>query len=324
MYENYYGLLKRPFHITPDPEFLYLSPSHREALGVILYGIQNGAGFMMITGAVGLGKTTILRAALEQIDHGRVKTVLVFNPCMTYKQLVHLIYQELELDLPDSEDDYQVVIRLHLALIEEFKKGNKVVLIIDEAHNMPAETLENLRMLSNIETSKDKLLQIILIGQQPELDNLLESNALRQLRQRVAHRATLVNLTFKESVDYIYHRLDIALGRRKIPFTKSAVELIAKHCGGVPRRINIVCDNALVTGFGSRQNPVKPAQVREVIRDLDGRRKISWLRWLMAPVALLVAAAIYLFISSAGAVLPFKSLAGNLRSSQESAGSANR
>jgi general secretion pathway protein A len=305
MYLEYYGLLKEPFHITPDPEFLYLSPSHKEALGVILFGVENRAGFMMITGGVGLGKTTVLRSAMQQFDRERVKTVLVFNPCLTYRELIRLIYEELGLEVPDGEDQFQLIQRLHLALIEEYKKGNNVVLVIDEAQNMPVETLENLRMLSNLETSKDKLLQIILVGQQPELEDLLNSDTLRQLKQRIAHRATLVKLSKKESVDYIGHRLDIALGVKALPFTTSAINKIVSHCDGVPRCINIICSNALVSGFGSGQNPIGPKMVQEVIDDLEGRTRSSWKRWIFAPVAVaLTAAFLYLFLT--GRMPPWK------------------
>ncbi len=298
MYLEYYGLLKEPFHITPDPEFLYLSPSHKEALGVILFGVENRAGFMMITGGVGLGKTTVLRSAMQQFDPERVKTVLVFNPCLTYRELIRLIYEELGLDVPEGEDQFQLIQRLHLALIEEYKKDNNVVLVIDEAQNMPVETLENLRMLSNLETSKDKLLQIILVGQQPELEDLLNSDALRQLKQRIAHRATLVKLTKKESIDYIGHRLEIALGVRNLPFTTSAINKVVNHCDGVPRCINIICGNALVSGFGSGQNPIGPKLVQEVIDDLEGHIRSSWKRWVFAPVALaLIATFLYLFLT---------------------------
>lgn len=295
MYLDFYGFRKRPFHITPDPDFLYLSRSHKEALGVILYGVQNGAGFMMVSGAVGLGKTTILRSAMQRFDHERIKTVLVFNPCVSYKELLQVICEELGLDLTHVEDQFELIQRLHRALIDEYKQGNNVVLIIDEAQNMPVETLENLRMLSNLETSKDKLIQVILIGQQPELGNLLNSTSLRQLKQRIAHRATLVNLSYRESIDYIHHRLHLASGRKKCPFTKAAIKLIARHCAGVPRCINIVCDNALVTGYGSGQNPIKPKLVKEVIRDLNGRVRSSWKRWLMASMGLLLFAGVFLF-----------------------------
>jgi general secretion pathway protein A len=306
MYLEFYGLLKEPFGITPDPEFLYLSPSHKEALGVILYGVENRAGFMMITGGVGLGKTTILCSALQRFNAESTRTVLIFNPCLTYTELIRLIYEELGIETPVSDDQFQLIQRLHLALIEEYKKGRNVVLVVDEAQNMPAETLENLRMLSNLETSKDKLIQIILVGQQPELENLLGSDALRQLKQRITHRATLVNLTQQESAGYIRHRIDIALGVRNSPFTKAAVKRIAKHCDGVPRRINIVSKNALVYGYGLAQIPIGSGLVREVIDDLEGRRKSQTWAWLAAPLVLLLIVSLGLYFHATGKVFSWK------------------
>jgi general secretion pathway protein A len=319
MYLEYYGLRKEPFHITPDPEFLYLSPSHKEALGVIVYGVENRAGFMMITGGVGLGKTTILRSAIQQFDSERIKTVLVFNPCISYADLVKLIYEELGLGLREGDDPFQIIQGLHLALIEEYKRGNHVILIIDEAQNMPVETLENLRMLSNLETNKDKLIQIILVGQQPELDHLLNTDALRQLKQRISHRATLVKLTKKESADYIRHRLNIALAVKKSPFTKAASNQIVNHCDGVPRCINIVCNNALVSGYGSSQNPIKPALVREVIGDLEGRQTRSWKRWVLLPIALVLLASLLLYFYAPGKIFSLKGLRGTTAVSREQA-----
>lgn len=319
MYLDFYGLLKEPFHITPDPEFLYLSPSHKEALGVILYGVENRAGFMMITGGVGLGKTTILRSALQRFDHEHTKTILVFNPCLAYGDLIKLIYEELGIELPEKEDQFQRIQRLHLALIEEYKQGNNVVLVIDEAQNMPSETLENLRMLSNLETSKDKLLQIILVGQQPELENLLNSDALRQLKQRIAYRATLVKLTPQESEAYIRHRLEIALGVRKQPFTPSAIKRIVKHCDGVPRCINIVCGNALISGFGIGQDPIKPGLIREVINDLSDRRKGRSRGWILAPFAALLIAGVLFYFYAAGIIPHFKEPGKPTNGAQETA-----
>ena len=199
MYLDYFGLDKEAFHISPDPEFLFLSPSHKEALAVILYGIEKRTGFMLITGGVGLGKTTILRSALERIDKERIKVILLFNPIISYANLVKTIYRELEIDLPASGDAFDIEEGLHLGLIEQYKNDRTVVLIIDEAQNLPAETLERLRMLSNLETDKEKLIQIILIGQEPELDNMLDSVQLRQIKQRIAVRASIVQLTEKES-----------------------------------------------------------------------------------------------------------------------------
>ncbi len=225
MYLDFYGFRAEPFHITPDPDFLYLSPSHKEALAAIIYGVQQRKGFITITGEIGLGKTTIVRSYLERYDRTHIKTVLVFNANVSFTGLLRVIYRELGLEPPDL-DPYEMVHHLHTVLIKEYQDGWNVVLIIDEAQNMPVETLENLRMLSNLESTKDKLIQIILIGQ-PELENTLNLHQLRQLKQRIAIRTTLKPLTPKESVDYIRHRLALvqsARGRysRKEPWSSSS------------------------------------------------------------------------------------------------------
>src|SRR5512145_1792034 len=177
MYLNFYKLKKQPFHITPDPEFLYLSPSHKEAMSAIIYGISQRKGFVAIVGAVGSGKTTILRSYLEKTEKKHLKLIYVFNARLTFKELLQTIYQEL--GLPVGETGVLGMInRLNEILIEEYKQGNTVVLIVDEAQNMPIDTLENLRMLSNLETSKDKLIQIVLVGQ-PEFETTLNLDRLR-------------------------------------------------------------------------------------------------------------------------------------------------
>ncbi|MEJ5365491.1 MAG: AAA family ATPase [Desulfosoma sp.] len=269
MYLDFYGFRAEPFHITPDPDFLYLSPSHKEALAAIIYGVQQRKGFITITGEIGLGKTTIVRSYLERYDRTHIKTVLVFNANVSFTGLLRVIYRELGLEPPDL-DPYEMVHHLHTVLIKEYQDGWNVVLIIDEAQNMPVETLENLRMLSNLESTKDKLIQIILIGQ-PELENTLNLHQLRQLKQRIAIRTTLKPLTPKESVDYIRHRLALVQSAPREVFTQGALELIVKEAQGIPRRINIICDNAFITGFGYGRKPVTPQIVREVIADLEGR-----------------------------------------------------
>ena len=269
MYLDFYGFRSEPFHITPDPDFLYLSPSHKEALAAIIYGVQQRKGFITITGEIGLGKTTIVRSYLERYDRTRIKTVLVFNANVSFTGLLRVIYRELGLEPPDL-DPYEMVHHLHTVLIKEYQDGYNVVLIIDEAQNMPIETLENLRMLSNLESTKDKLIQIILIGQ-PELENTLNLHQLRQLKQRIAIRTTLKPLTPKESLDYIRHRLSLVQSAPQKVFTQGALELIIKEAQGIPRKINIICDNAFITGFGYGRKPVTPQIVREVVSDLEGR-----------------------------------------------------
>lgn len=272
MYLDCYGLNREPFHITPDPDFLFLGSSHKEALAAIIYGIQQRKGFIAVTGEVGLGKTTIVRTFLQRYDPERIKTVLVFNANVSFHGLLRVIYQELGLS-PPSDEPFEMVQHLHSVLIEEYRAGWNVVLIIDEAQNMPVETLENLRMLSNLESTKDKLIQIALIGQ-PELEAILARRELRQLRQRIAIRTTLKPLRPSESLDYITHRLSLAGRTKDEPlFSKSALRLVVKYAQGIPRRINILCDNALVTGFGYGRKTISAKIVREVIGDLEGKRK---------------------------------------------------
>lgn len=293
MYLNFYNLRKQPFHITPDPEFLYLSPSHKEALAAIIYGIEKRKGFVAIVGAVGVGKTTILRSYLERADRERLKIIYVFNAKLTFEGLLRTIYQELELPV-ETNDVVEMTNRLYEVLIEEYRKGNTMVLVIDEAQNMPLDTLENLRMLSNLETSKDKLVQIVLIGQ-PEFEEELKQHRLRQLRQRLAIRSTILPLTEDESAEYIRYRLQKAGADASSVFTKSAMKAVVKKARGIPRVINVLCDNALITGYGYRKQPVTRAIVKEIIRDFDGLKWPSGGRWwlpaLSALTVLLIAMA---------------------------------
>ena len=284
MYLSFYRLKQEPFHITPDPEFLYLSPSHREALAAIIYGIEQKKGFVAITGAVGAGKTTILRSYLETADKQRLKTIYIFNARLTFEGLLKTIYEELGLPI-ETTDTVEMVNRLFHALVDHYSQGNSVILVIDEAQNMPVETLENLRMLSNLETPKDKLIQIVLVGQ-PEFEETLNLNQLRQLKQRIAIRSTILPLTKTESLEYMRHRLHKAGGKAEAIFSPSALDAVIKKANGIPRVMNILCDNALITGFGYQQKPIGAKIVKEVIADFDGKKKgFSW-KWQQAASAL--------------------------------------
>jgi len=287
MYLPYYNLKKQPFHITPDPEFLYLSPSHKEALAGIIYGIEQRKGFIAIIGAVGVGKTTILRSYLEGADRSHLKIIYVFHANLSFEGLIRTIYQELGVPA-ESDDVLELVNKLYEILIEEYKQGATVVLVIDEAQNMPVDTLENLRMLSNLETSKDKLIQIVLVGQ-PEFEEKLNLNVLRQLKQRLAVRSTILPLTKQESMEYIKFRLQKAGSNSRAVFTASALKKISSRAKGVPRVINILCDNSLITGFGYQKKPVPAKIVKEIIRDLDGKRRSSVARWWILGVSSVVA-----------------------------------
>jgi general secretion pathway protein A len=297
MYQDFYHLRKEPFHITPNPEFLFLSPSHKQALGSIVYGVRNRKGFIVITGEVGVGKTTILRSYLEGVAKQRTKVIYIFNTHVSFKNLLKTIYKELGLD-PKSGDIVEMLNDLYQILMDEYKQGNTVLLIADEAQNMPIETLENLRMLSNLETSNDKLLQIVLIGQY-EFEEILNLHELRQLKQRIVLRSTIVPLTQKESMAYIKHRLGKAAMNGSQVFTKGAVKRIVKEARGIPRILNILCDNALITGFGYKKRPVNAKIVKEVITDFKGGvKEHSLLKWVIAPAALLLLLLLILFFIS--------------------------
>jgi len=295
MYASYYKLRKEPFHITPDPEFLFLSPSHKEALGSIIYGVGHKKGFIQITGEVGVGKTTILRSYLEDIDRSKLKILYVFNSNVSFHGLLKTMFRELGIiDL--TNDPVEMVNQLHFRLIEEYQQGITVVLIIDEAQNMPVETLESIRMLSNLETSTDKLIQIVFSGQ-PEFERKLELKELRQLRQRIAVKTTINPLTQEESRDYILHRLTKVGSGNASLFTKGALLKIVREARGIPRVINILCENAFITAMGYRQGRITSRIANEVVADFAGKKgsralKIS-LTSLVAVLAILAAVFIY-------------------------------
>ena len=299
MYLDYYQLTKEPFHITPNLDFLFLSPSQREALASIIYGVKHKKGFIAIIGEVGVGKTTILRSYLDQADKQLLKTIYIFHANLSFKELLKTMYQDLGIT-PETDDLVDMVNRLQLILIDEYKQGHIVALIIDEAQHMTEETLENLRMLSNLETSEDKLLQIVLVGQ-PEFEAKLNLWELRQLTQRIVLRTHILPFSRRESVEYIQHRLAKA-GRQDITlFTKSALNHIMRRARGIPRVMNILCDNALITGFGYQEKRISARTAKEVIADFEGKKKKPVLfKWLLASSSLILLAG-YIFLIS-----PFK------------------
>jgi len=284
MYLDFYHLKREPFQVTPDPEFLYLSPSHKEALAAIVYGVEQRKGIIAVTGEVGTGKTTILRYYLDKADPERLKAAHVFNPAVSFPFLLQTIF--LELGIPfESGETGEMVDRFHRYLIEEYEKDHTVVLFIDEAQNVPVETLENLRMLSNLESSEDKLLQIVLCGQ-TELESLLDRNELRQLKSRIAVRATISPLSRKESLAYIRHRLSRSSRKGYGIFTRAALERIVRKAKGNPRMINILCDNALITGYGYDEKSVGFRTVGEIIADMEGRSPSGIRVWALASIGL--------------------------------------
>jgi general secretion pathway protein A len=299
MYLDFYHLNREPFRITPDPEFLYWSPSHKEALAAIAYGVEKRKGIIAVTGEVGTGKTTILRTLLGNADPNRFKSAYVFNPAVSFPVLLRTIFQELGI-LSESGEVSGMIDQFHHYLIEEYKKDNTVALFIDEAQNMPVETLENLRMLSNLESSADKLLQIILCGQ-PELEQLLGRNELRQLKSRIAVRATISLLSRQESLAYIRHRLSKSSRKEPDIFTKAALERIIRKAKGNPRSINILCDNALITGFGSGKKKVTFRTAGEIIADMEGSPVSGIPQWAIASIGLFLFLAAGFWIYSTNA-----------------------
>ncbi len=276
MYLSFYGLERQPFHITPDPEFLYLSPSHKAALEAIIHGIEERKGFVAITGAVGAGKTTILRSYLETNKDDSLKIVYVFNAKLTFQGLLKTMYEELGLPI-GSSSVMEMVNRLYEFLIEEHRQGNTVVLVIDEAQNMPVDTLESLRMMSDGETSGNKLMQIVLVGQ-TEFEKALNTDRLRQLRQRLGVRAKIQPLSRAESLEYIRFRIRRAGNDPASVLTTPALKKIVRESKGIPRVLNVLCDNALITGFGYLQKPATKKIAKEIIRDFEGNGRPHFVR----------------------------------------------
>jgi general secretion pathway protein A len=267
MYEEFYGLTASPFNITPDPRYLFFSRGHREAFEHLLFGINQRRGFILLTGEVGSGKTTLSRAMLEQLREGYA-TALILNPVMTGIQLIRAILGELGLD-DSGNDRVRLVGRLNEFLLDRAAEHEDVVLLIDEAQDMSDELLEQVRLLSNLETDEQKLLQIVLIGQ-PELRKKLDTQELRQLRQRITVRYHLDPIGRQETESYILHRLQVAGSNGRPTFSRAAVNSIHRRTRGVPRLINAVCDKAMLVGYVEGRDHLGWRQVRRAARELDG------------------------------------------------------
>ncbi|MDG5467438.1 AAA family ATPase [Deltaproteobacteria bacterium IMCC39524] len=274
MYLNFYQLHKKPFSLAPDPEFLFLSQQHKDALGAIVYGIREREGFVSIVGEVGTGKTTIIRSFLHKAGRNKILPIFIFNSKITFAELMKTFLSEIGLDVDAIQEKYNVndMVRLaYNAMLEKTREGKNLVLIIDEAQNMPVETLGSLCILSNFETAKAKLIQIVLVGQ-PELQKKLDLHELRQLRQRIAYRALITPLSIKDSMNYLHHRLSLSAIGKTPAFTASAIRRIVEHSKGIPRVINILCENSLVAGYGSQKKPVSLKLVKQVIDEYEGKR----------------------------------------------------
>jgi len=268
MYLAHFDLDESPFSITPDPRFVYLTTRHREALAHLLYGLAEGGGFVQLTGEVGTGKTTICRTLLRQLPE-HVDAALIFNPQLTVPDLLESLCTELHIELPAEHPSIKVLSdRLYSHLLDANARGRRTVLIIDEAQNLSPEVLEQVRLLTNLETDDAKLLQVFLIGQ-PELRSMLAQKGLRQLRQRVTARYHLESLNLDETRRYIRHRLSVA-GRDRAIFSQQAERKVYRLTGGIPRRINILCDRALLGAYTTNAERVDGAIVARANKEIEG------------------------------------------------------
>jgi len=271
MYESFYGLRERPFRLTPDPRFLFLSNKHKEAFAHLLYGIKYRSGFVQITGEIGTGKTMICRTLLRQIDPD-TEVAFIFNPCLNAEELLKNINEEFGIRSAATTRK-QLIEELNEYLLEQRRLGKACVLVIDEAQNLTVQVLEQIRLLSNIETETDKLLQIMLIGQ-PELDDILSLPEMRQLAQRITARYHLLPLDRTETIQYIAHRLRKAGGRDKVKFTRGALKLIYKFSEGTPRLVNAVCDRALLVGYTLERRQITTRIIKKAISEIKGELRL--------------------------------------------------
>ncbi len=303
MYESFYGLKENPFNVTPNPEYIFLGENHREALAQLLYGVREKKGFIVITGEVGTGKTTLVHYLLDKMDvNGHTRTAFLFNPKLTVNDFIQYILRDLGVRV-QGQTKGEYLHNLHRYLLNAYRKDERVVLIVDEAHGLSPELLEEIRLLSNLETSKSKLIQIVLIGQ-PELDRTLSRPEFRQLKQRINLRYYLPPLSEKETREYMEKRLRIA-GAKESPFTDKAIKEIYMRSGGIPRLINILCDNALLNGFALDQKKVDERSVKEVAKDLKLGKKSRrvWIR-LLSGIAIAVCILIFIHLYKSGYLLP--------------------
>jgi len=286
MYLSFFGLNEKPFAITPDPRYLYLSERHAEALAHLLYGINESGGFIQLTGEVGTGKTTVVRTLLSRIPH-HADVAVILNPRVTPVEFLLTICEELGLGIADADRDSvkQMVDALNRRLLSAHAEGRRIIVIVDEAQNLTTEVLEQVRLLTNLETPTQKLLQIILIGQ-PELRELLDRTELRQLAQRITGRYHLEPLSREETLGYVRHRLRVAGAAGEI-FTPGALAEVHRLSTGIPRVINVTCDRALLGAYTQDTRKVTAALVRLAASEVYGRRFVPvWLGWLAAALGL--------------------------------------
>jgi type II secretory pathway predicted ATPase ExeA len=267
MYKKFFNLREAPFNVNPDPRFLFATRHSEEALACLSYGIQNLKGFMLLTGEVGTGKTTLLNKLLEWLRSARVATAFVFNSCLDPMQFLDFMMADFGINCESSEKS-RILLRLNQWLLERYRAGQTAVLIVDEAQNLSPQVLEEIRLLTNLETSSEKLLQIVLSGQ-PELEEKLKQPQLRQLRQRITLRCKTYPLTLEETFGYIAERIRIAGGNNQPIFNSEAVEAIFRYAQGIPRVINLLCEHALISAYVDQQKPVLVSTIEPVAREFE-------------------------------------------------------
>lgn len=270
IYGEFYGLRETPFALTPDPRFLFLTPRQREALSNLRYGLMTPRGFTLLIGEAGTGKTTLVRTILTELNDPQSRYIVISNPTLSRAEFYELLVRELGLAEAASKSKTQFLVELQRDVEARFASGGLTGLIIDEAQSLPHELLEEIRLLGNIETTTVKLLNIVLAGQ-PELAPRLNDPSLRQLKQRIALRCELSALTLEETAAYIAGRIRIAGGTPAEMFTRESVIAIHRACAGIPRTINVLCDNALIGGYAAQAKPIPVRMIEDILRDFDLR-----------------------------------------------------
>jgi general secretion pathway protein A len=270
MYKKFFGLRENPFNVNPDPRFLFSTRHTEEAFAVLTYGIQSRKGFITLTGEVGTGKTTLLNKLLDWLHEQSLATAFVFNSRLNVTQFLDFMMADFGIPC-DTRMKSQVLIKLNQWLLERYRAGETAVLVVDEAQNLSSQVLEEIRLLTNLETATEKLLQIVLCGQ-PELEQKLNQPGLRQLRQRITLRCRTYPLTLEETSGYIEERLRIAGGDGTIIFAPDTVEALHRYARGIPRVVNLLCEHALISAFVDQKRPVQVATIDEVAREFDLHR----------------------------------------------------